>query len=255
MIFYWSKPFIKSLATIFGAMYLWQFINLLTIIFWQVTFLPAKPFLFLGGAVLTISAAYGIGFFINEKIKSEKIRIGLFILGWLVLANQLLGGSFVDQPDTQKQLVTMKQPLRGEFVNLINNLKDVENIQDLTILSSGIPQISAYLPLDFYISYNIHFSHPAANFSERHLFISELASSVDSDSFYQKLINSPIDKVDALLFFKAEEYYPVIFGIDNYPSGVSEEEIKISKNLINEQYFVTVFEDEHFVFFKIKEPR
>jgi len=252
VIFYWSKPYIKILGAILAAAYLWQAINLITIIFWQVPFLPDKPFLFLAGAILPISAAYGISELIGQKIKNRPIQNGLFILGWIILATQLLGGTFIDNPKVQNQLVIMKQPAREEFVNLINQLKKIEDINQLTILPSGVPQISAYLPVNYYISYNIHFSHPAANFSKRYYFISNLASSVNPADFYNNLKQAPFGPIDALLLFKGPDFYPINFYLDNYPLGGIETEIRIPSHLIDERYFVKVFEGEYFVFLRIK---
>lgn len=250
MILYWSKVPVKILGLIFISTYIWQFFNLLAIILWQAPFLPAKPFLFLGGATLSISAAYGFTAIISEKIKDQKIRTALFVLAWIVLATQLLGGSFLDQPEIPEILAATKEGSREEFVNLVNQLKQVDGVENMTILSSGIPQLSAYLPLSYYISYNMHFSHPAANFLDRFRFVSNLASSDSPVDFYQKLQKSPFEKIDALLFFKADDYYSVHFWVDYYPFGGGEQEIKIPKDLINEQYFAKVFEDKHFVFYK-----
>ncbi len=252
IIFYWRKPYIKALGLLLVSAYLWQLISIFTIFFWQAPFLPAKPFLFLGGAVLSISAAYGIGEFIGQKIKDQKWQSAVFCFGWLLLASQLLGGSFVDQPSVRNQLVIIKQPPREEFVNLINKLKTVENIDKLTILSSGVPEISAYLPLDYYVSYNIHFSHSAANFSQRYFFISNLASATSAEDFYQEIKQAPFTEIDALLLLKGDNFYPINFWLDNYPLGGRTDEIRIPADLINEQYFAKVFADDYFVFFKIK---
>jgi len=251
IVIYWKKTYIKNLGLLLLATYLWQLINVLTIIFGQISFLPDKPFLFLAGAVLSLAAAYGLSQFIG--LYGQKYSTPLFLIGWLVLASQLLGGSFIDDPAVQKQLVIMKQPLREEFVNLINKLKNVDGIEDLTILSSGIPEISAFLSLNYYISYNMHFSHPAANYTTRFSFINDLANSKSEEEFYKKFIKAPFDKIDALLLLKGIGFYPVNFWLDNYPLGGQGYEITIPAYLINEPYFVKVFEDKSFTLFRLKE--
>jgi len=248
LVVYFNRPYIKALGLLLISTYLWQLINIGTLIIWQVSFLPAKPFLFLGGAIFSVAAAYGIAKLI--LINNKKYLTPIFIVGWIILASQLLGGSFFDDPAVQKQLVKMKQPLREEFVNLIGQLSNIEGINDLTILSSGIPELSAYLPLNYYISYNMHFSHPAANYTKRFLFISELASSKSEAEFYQRFITSPYEKIDAMLLLKGIGFYPINFWLDDYPSGGKNYEIMIPAYLINEQYFVKVFEDKHFILFK-----
>ena len=252
LILYWPKPYVKALASIFISIYLWQAANLVTTLFFQAPFLAAKPFIFLGGAVLSISAGYGISQIIKEKIKNQKFLAGLFVAGWIILATQLLGGNFIDDPKVQEQLVRMKQPLREEFVNLIFQLKPVSGIEDLTILSGASPEISAFVSLNYYVSYNAHFSHPAANFTQRYLFINQLALSRNSADFYQKLKQAPFQKIDGLLFLKGPGFYPLYFWLDDYIYGGREEEIRIPADLLTEQYFAKVFEDEHFVFYRVK---
>jgi len=252
IIFYWRYPVFRALGFLLLAGYFWQFLNLISLIFWQVSILPGKPFLFLGGAILMIAAGFGLSQFILEKIPSDQNKKFLFILGWIILATQLLGGTFIDSPAVRHQLIEIKRPLREEFLNLIDELKKIESIENLTILSSGIPQISAYLPLNYYISYNMHFSHPAANFIKRYEFLADLAIAKNADEFYQKFKNSPYEPINALLFFKTENYYPMHFWLDYYPLGGVEQELKIPAHLISEQYFAKVFEDKYFVFYKTK---
>ncbi len=250
MIFYWSRPYVKALAVLLAATYLWQIISLITITFFQAPFMPAKSFLFLSGAALCLAAAYGIGEFVSNKLQNKSLYPGLFVLGWIILATQLLGGSYIDDPAVRQQLVIMKQMPREEFVNLVNELKTVEGIDQMTILASGVPQVSAYLPLNYYISYNAHFSHPAANFSQRYYFISELANSISAQDFAQKINMAPFEPIDALLLFKDISSYPIYFFLDNYPLGGKEDTIKIPVGLIDEKFFAKVFEDDYFVFFK-----
>ncbi len=246
-----EKIIIRALGSLLVACYLWQAINLLTIYFWDAPFLPAKPFLFLGGAVLSIIAAYGLSEFLAEKIKNQKLQFIFVVAGISLLASQLpFGYFFTDHIDYN--LSVMKYPLREEYVNLIDNLRNVDDLEQLTILSSGTPEISAFLPLDYYVSYNVHFSHPAANFSQRYNFVRTLAVSPEAGSFYQMLKQSPLARIDALLLLKGDGFYPINFWVDDYPLGGKAVEIKIPANLISEQYFVKVFEDRQFVFYRVK---
>ena len=252
IIFYWSKPAAKAMGILLGSIYFWQFLNLIGIIFWQVSVLPAKPFLFLGTVVLDLAFGYGIIQWLESKGENKNLQTAAFIIGWLVLSSQLLGGNFVDDPVVQKRLVEIKKPIREEFTDLIRELKTVSNLNNLVLLSSNIPEISAYLPLNYYLSYNIHFSHPAANFIDRYNFVTDLAASQSPDQFYQKIKKAPFQPIDNLLFLKGNGFYPINFWYENYPTGGIEQEIRIPSDLISEQYFAKIFEDKYFVFYKVK---
>ncbi|MDD2807044.1 MAG: arabinofuranosyltransferase [Patescibacteria group bacterium] len=249
----WLKDKIESkvLGSILLACYGWQGISLLTIYFWDAPFLPAKPFLFLGGATLSIAASFGLAE-LFEKIKNNKLKFGLFVVGLVLFSSQSIFGPLFS-PEVAYHLTLMKQPLREEYLNLKNNLALVADLRSLTILSSGVPQMSTFFPLDYYVSHNIHFSHPAANFSTRYYFVRNLSQASDAKSFYQDLKNAPLARVDALLLLKGPGYYPINFYVDNYPLGGKAVEIRIPERLIDTQYFVKVFEDKQFVFLRLKD--
>ena len=242
---------IKVLSSILLACYVWQGISLLTIYFWDAPFLPAKPFLFLGGATLSVAAAYGLTT-LAVRFKNESLKAVFFIGIIFLFASQSIFSPWLAQ-EIKLHLNLMNKPLREEFQNLKNNLERVSGLEDLTVLSSGTPEMSAFVPLDYYVSYNVHFSHPAANFSTRYYFIRNLSQSFAPDNFYHNLKNSPLGKIDALLLLKGDGYYPINFYIDNYPLGGQAVEIHIPASLIDEQYFVKVFEDKQFVFLKVKD--
>jgi len=253
LVIYRKHPYIQPLALLLVASYLWQFLNAISLLAFNWTVLPAKPFVFLAGAVLVIAAAFGVGEAINKRFRSHGWIPALFVVGWTAYAMLLPGGLFFNQESTQQQLAVAQQPLREEFANLVGQLQQVPNLDQLTLLSSGVPEISAYLPINYYVSYNIHFSHPAAGFSQRFEFIKQLAQSDTAQEFAQAIANPPIGQIDALLLFKSPDSYPIIFQVDNFPNGVREMQINIPTDLISEQYFAKVFEDKQFVMFRLRD--
>lgn len=252
IIFYWRRPYVRALGCLLVALYLWHGINMVTIAWFQAPFLPSKPFLFMGGAILMIAAAYGIGQVVTTSVKNPSAQAGLFVVGWVVLGSQLLGGSYLDTPGVSQQLVVMKQELPEETGQLVDHLYGVPGIEGLSVLSSGIPEVSAFLPLNLYVSHNVHFSHPAAHFSERYNFVRLLTGAPTPQAFYQQIKQAPFGPIDGLLLFKSGDQYPVLFQLDSYPTGVAEQQLNIPTRLIDPQYFDTVFEDKHFIFFKVK---
>ena len=70
--------------------------------------------------------------------------------------------------------------------------------------------------------------------------------------FKEWVLTSPQEKIDALLLLKGPGFYPINFWLDNYPLGGKVQEVRIPTNLIDEQYFVKLFEDKNFVFYLVK---
>jgi len=252
LVVYFKNNLVKALASLLIACYLWQITNALTMIFFQATFLPAKPFIFLAGTILMIAAGYGIGQ-VCEKLKLNiYLKFLFFILAFVFFSNQLLFGAFIYDPSVQNQITKIKNYSKPEIAYLENKIKSVEGLEEMVVLSGGIPELSAYLPLNYYLSYNIHFSHPAAHFSQRYNFVKSLATAKDALVFYQMIKSAPLEKIDALLLFKGEGDYPFIFWIDNFPDGAKEEVIWIKAALIDLRYFNILYEDKFFILFQVK---
>ncbi|NUM25149.1 MAG: arabinofuranosyltransferase [Candidatus Buchananbacteria bacterium] len=246
-----QKIEIKVLGSILLACYTWQAISLYTIYFWDAPFLPAKPFLFLGGATLSAAAAFGLTELI-AKVKNNRLKFGLVSLSLVLFSSQLIFGPMISS-EIKYHLNLTRNPLREEFMNLKGNLEKISDLDNLTVLSSGVPEMSAFVPLDYYVSHNIHFSHPAAHFSDRFYFVRNLSEASDAKDFFERLKTSPWSKIDALLLLKGPGYYPINFYLDNYPLGGTEVEVRFPHRLIDERYFVTVFEDKQFVFLRLKD--
>ena len=246
------RPYVAALGLLLVACYLWQLLNAFGLIFFSQTMLPSKPFLFLGGATLSVAAGYGIGEWASRRLRTRTTMLGAFLLAWVLVSSQLLGGAFLNRSEVREQLRAMQQPLRAEFAEIIPQLSAVLELQNLTILSSGVPQLSAYLPLHYYISYNAHFSHPAAEFSKRLEYLRWLAASATPQEFAQRVQHPAVGTIDALLLYKHADYYPLLFWVDAFPNGGRELEIRIPARLIDRQYFDTVFEDKTFIFLRTR---
>jgi len=254
IIIYRQETVIRILASILLACYVWQVSNAISIFFWQLSFLPYKPFLFLAGATWSLAGAYGLGKFLQPRLNDKYLKFVIFILGWLILTSQLIFGTFIYDTKVRTQIKNIKTFAKPEVEALVNGLGQVKDLDRLTILSSGIPEISAYLPIDYYLSYNIHFSHPAANFSRRYYFVKSLTQAKDSQAFYHLLSEAPLAKIDALLLFKDDRGYPFAFWLDNFPQGGREEVFWLDASLIDRNMFEVLYEDKYFVLFKVKTP-
>ena len=116
-----------------------------------------------------------------------------------------------------------------------------------TWLSSGIPEINAYLPIHYFVAHNPHFSHHAAKYSERLEVVKELAKA-DVQKFSDIMNES---EIDALLLYKEKDSssYPLFFWQDNYPNGGKELKINILKENVDALGWDKAYEDKEWVIF------
>lgn len=119
------------------------------------------------------------------------------------------------------------------------------NLKDYTWLSSGAPVINAYIPLNYYIAHNPHFSHQSSIYSKRLETIKKMALAKTSQEFTNLADTGYPKKIDALLFYmdKKNDSYAFFYWKDNYPNGGKEGYIQIPKNIITEEYWNKIYDN------------
>lgn len=249
----WRKiPYIRALLALFCAGLAWQAMGLTTILFFSSPLQESKGFLFFSTSVLAFAAAYGIEkCWLNYKNNTSVSGITIAIVGLLLVAPQLLFGTFTDQQNVQ-EVRTRARTLKPELRELVTFLK-TQNVQEKVILTSGIPELHAFLPFNEFIYFNQHNSHPAALFSERLAFIKELTS-ISSTAVFYDTIRQHEFAPSLLLFYKGGERldaYPIYFNLDNFPYRIKEETLYISKKLLGEKNFEIIFENDAYIVYRL----
>lgn len=246
LIMYRQENFFKANLILVICSYLYQFTSIVLYLSGANALQAAKPFLFLATASLALGAAklfFELWQTYSKKlVEKNKFNIFLIILIFSVYFWPMV--SFIDDPVARRQ-IDINQSFPSAFY-LASNIK--ENVGDYytrTWLSSGIPEINAYLNIHYFIAHNPHFSHPAALYSQRMALIKDL-SLAEAQNFVNLINKSPID---ALLLYKQDssDYYPLFFWVDNYPNGGSEEIIKISKAGVELLNWSNVYEDREWL--------
>jgi len=254
-ILFRKKKFVQPVIITFVLCYLYQLINYIYFIVFGTTFQPAKAFLFLASACLVFSAAYLI-VKIWEKYVSKRFNLwqqkSILAFMFLLYVPFLPFIKFIDEPVVRSQmerdLETPESLWLAEQIYI-----NVPDWKDRIWLSSGTPVVNAYIPLTYFIAHNPHFSHQAAQYSERMKLISEIIQAADADEFL-KLINSSEPKINSLLlYFNAnKKTYDLFFWEDNYPNGGKEKIFNLSQELVSEKYWDLVFYQNNWKIFLLK---
>jgi hypothetical protein len=221
----------------------YQFINFLTFHIFEATAQPSKPFLFLGGATLCVGCVYalhGVQEFIaqHKKFPPRFLVAGKMLLVILLLLPLTL---FTNNPDVRAQLNDAKNTPKGEY--LASVIQDtVKDYEDRTWLSSGIPEINAFIPLKYYIAHNAHFSHQASLFSKRLYAVKNL---VRSETAYEFNTQAELLGIDALLLYTAEDdSISLYFWVDNFPNGGTTLSIPFTTKVIDTTWNKVYSDDE-----------
>lgn len=256
LVAYRRNWYIRVLLCVFVAGYVWQLLGFATIFFFASPLQEAKGFQFWNSIVLAFAAAYGLErawWFFSHKWTSSYAQKTILVLATILLSTQLFFGTFVDEPVIQRNRILARAPRAG-VKELVMFLEKKGDSYKRTTLHSGITELSAFLPMNHFIYYNMHNSHPAAQFSERLLVVKELAAAKDAQTLYQLSQQNRYGPIGRFIFFQDEKnpVYKLYFHVDNFPHGSKEVIIEIPKKLFGEKFFDRVYENKAFVVF---EPR
>lgn len=252
LIFYRDRFYIRALLSLFVASYIWQIMGLLTILFFSSPLQESKGFHFFNQTILALATAYGLEKlwnYLKQKYSIQKQFSTAAIVALFILATQLFFGFFVD--DARVLAVRDRSLLPGreasEVVNFLQN--NYIDIYKMTVLESGIPELHAFLPINDFIYFNQHNSHPAANFSQRFYYLKDLGQVETKEEFYDKIVNTPFGRIDLLILFKNGENFSLFFNLDNFPNELKEVIIDIPKELIDEEFFIEEFDNKDYKIF------
>ncbi|HYE60092.1 MAG TPA: arabinofuranosyltransferase [Candidatus Kapabacteria bacterium] len=254
LLLYHSHFSMRVLLFLFIASYIWQLMGLVTILFFSSPLQESKGFYFFNRSILALAAAYGLGELWRRYAHvflPKKKEIAL--VGILLLSTLIFPGTFVDDPNVYgvRERSLHLHPDMKELVTFLE--RTYPDIYAKTALQSGLHELHAYLPVNDFVYFNMHNSHPAAQFSERYRFVQELARKPTPQEFYAETQKTPFGPIDLFVFYTGDPAaYPLYFHVDDFPYGFKEEIVNIPKELFDEQYFTPVFSNERYIVFTPK---
>jgi len=231
MVIQRKNKFIQSNILILSLCYLYYFINVIIFFTGNTPWQTSKPFYFLGGAALLASASYGL----ISLVKSLPPRIGGIKGGILatiaiMLLGQISNSLILSRPSELAYQASAAQLLATD---IRSSVPDAEN---RIWLSSGYPELNAYVNLNYFVAHNAHFSHPASHFSQRLERIRELADLADLGSAdeFSKGLTKLDPPVNALLLYYSlpTTTYKLFFRIDDFGNGSKEIQFDLNPELL-----------------------
>lgn len=242
-ILYRAVPYLRVALGIFLLGYLYQALNYLSYLLGGGTGQPSKPFLFLGGACLTLSAAYVL-VRISQRYTYARIPLAALMLGALMASY----GVFWFNPQTQALYLKAQRPVR--HAHLAQTLvATVPDYATRTWLSSGAPEIHVFIPLKYALAHNAHFSHQASLFSQRLKLVQQAVDASSPQEFNKALTLLDVDSL--LLYYDSTTHtYPLFFWVDNRPHGGTTLRLDLNPALIDTSWVPVFANDEWRIFIR-----
>jgi galactan 5-O-arabinofuranosyltransferase len=241
LIAFAKEKFIKANLAILITCFLYQFINLVIFVLGAKPMQCQKPFLFLGGATLCVGATYLLIYLYQRyisKLNNSKIIVIVIVIVFTPLLPMI---RFIDDPVVPMQIE--KDLTDSDFKSLAQIVENnVPDYKSRIWLTSGTPELNLFIPLNYYIAHNPHFSHPASIYTQRLTLVQKLSEAKTSEEF-NTIINKTQPQVTGLVLIKDKEAYPLAYWQDNYPNGGKELMINLPQNLISEEYWQKVYSD------------
>ncbi len=252
LIIYRRNNFVRINLFLFLSCYAYQFLNIVLFLVSGKSYQAEKAFPYLATVSLAVGAAYLLvdagRRFSGKKYFREAAAIVL-----VVIAISLPFGSFIDSPVVLQNLETDQQGNSAQYLSA-KIKQTVPDYATRTWLSSGIPEINAYLPLAYYWYSNPSYSNPAVHWSVRFSQIKKMTEAKSADEFQADLNGLGADKFDTLLLYqdKNSQSYPLFYWQDNYPNAGKQEQLNLNPALISDKYWQKVFDDGEWRIFLAK---
>ena len=249
LIIYRNHVYVRPLLFLFISAYIWWFMGLVTLYFFQVPIQEFKGFFFYSHTIIAIALAFGIEQLwhsASSKYIHQQWQTPVMLIALLFLSTNLIFGSYIDDPIVQQQVIK-KPAVREEIVPLIQYLENDPNSSEKLTLQSGIVELSVFATINNFIYFNQHNNHPAAGFSLRRSYVKMLSRARNAEEFYALSQNTPYGKVERLIFFHEQNKYYVFLHLDEPMIGIKEEVIEIPDYLITGKYFKKVYDKAGFV--------
>lgn len=239
LIFFRKNRIIQANLVILVICYLYQLFNLILALAGGRPIVANKPFLFLASASLIVGASYVLIFLYHKFLaqREDLIKKNVFLILVLIFFPLFPFGNFIESDVVHYNL---REDLSSPAIKQLSDelVKVLPDYKDYVWLSSGTPDLNSYLSLSYYLAHNPHFSHQAANYSQRFKHITAMTKAKDAQSFYA-LSQSATPPITALLLYtKADsDLFNLYFWEDNYPNGGQEKILSFPKTLISEKYW------------------
>lgn len=252
LLLYRKQIYVRSLLLLFIAGYVWQIMGWATILFFAAPIQEFKAFDFYHVAIIACAVAFGIERaynFLQKKYSLIDIRIPAGVFGLVLVSVHMIFGTFIDDPVVQARRIESRS-LREPVAELVEFLqKNRGEFPGPKTVGPGAGELSAFVPMNFYMYFNQHNNHPGTRFSEAYAQLHILATEKNPQKFHEAVRRIPFGPIDRFILFKTEDVstYRVYFHVDDFPHGASDTWIDFSKEVFVEPHMHRVFENRTFI--------
>ena len=235
-----TNKIVKACLFIILASVGYQFFNHLAFVFGLSPMQMLKPFHFLVTITLSLLAGFGI----HELYHKFEDKYNLKFIGLIIFFLLSPFVIFLDNPNIQARLSESLKPNQG--YELAQVVKAIPNLNEKIFLSSGTPSLNLFIPMNYFIAHNAHFSHHASLYSKREEVVKNLSEATSANEFLMILNSTDINSM-ILFLDEKNQTFPINLYIDNWPNGGKEIQYNIKKEYIDELNWSQIYNKDNWV--------
>jgi hypothetical protein len=252
LIIYRQNKFIRINLFLFLSCYLYQFLNLIFFAAHGQAFQAQKAFPLLASISLSVGTAYLLVDVALKNYQRKYFREAALIVLILAAINLPFGAFIEDKivlDNLNNDLTAPQDLILAQEIK-----KEAPDYADRIWLSSGAPELNAFLPINYYLAFNSQFSHPAANWSKRFVEVKNLTAAKTPEDFQDKWQAIGAEKFNAMLLYynRASSSYSIFYWQNDFPNAGAEAKLDLNPKLIGDKYWQKVFDNGDWKIFLAK---
>ena len=250
LITFRKKKLSLALINLFIAVYLWYGLGFVGVLIDK----PLMANISQSIMLYSLSVAFVLGL---EKIFEKRLwqRVGLpngrrvFVVAVAVLI-AFFGQKTVDALATSDLLENAKKTsYPGEQISAFLAMVDHHDQGGVILGDANYQYLSVYLPTCQFLSWSIHYSHPAALYKERVDFLLKASQLENPALFAAAIMNNKYSHIDYIIPETEIGKYRITYHVDTFPYGEREiGYILFDPEVFDEKFFAKKEQDEQFLF-------
>lgn len=254
LFYYRHNERVKILLALFASVYVWWLLALVTLLFFATPMQSFRGFDYFMPVIVACALAFAVEQSYNAWpawTKTKRATLLLSVAAILISASQLFFGTFVDKDEVRSRH-SQKQAFRPTIQTLIDELQAAPADDYPLTLISGIPEVSALVPINQFLYFNQHNNHPAAEFSGRLAYVESLSRATDAEMFAQLAQSSPYGAIERLILYRANNRYYLYYHVDDFGQGIQTKEISFPTSLVSDSSFTKTYSNDEFDIFVLQ---
>jgi len=203
-------------------------------------------------SILAIAGTFGtvqlVRFLGNRLDRAGTAVVGITMLALVVSLGQVyIGVQLHDKLTDRAQATEVPAGLLSAFENTLGE-------PDGQTVLTAEHELTVYLPVFLWNSWNANYANPAGRFHDRAVFLEDLSLIDDPERFAAAADDNDFEPIDTALFWDAGDVLAYWYTDENFPNGTIVRTIEFRRSQFDDAYWETRTDNGYVVFVRRSKP-